>query len=309
MVTTEENKYLMSTPLNCPSKIWAIGGGKGGVGKSMATANLSISLASMGYKVTAVDLDIGGANLHTCMGISIPKKTLSDYINRDVESINDLVVKTPIKNISIISGAQDTIGIADLKYSHKRRILYGLSQLDSDFILIDLGAGTSFNTLDFFLVAQEKILLVLPEPTSIENAYRFIRSMYYRKLSMIEELFELGPIIKNVFETKTDEFPTKKIEKIIKINPKLGHLLKTEIKKIRPRIIINQVRSKVDVNIGESMKTICKKYFGIELDYAGYFEYDPTVWQSIKQKKVLMIDFPTSKITENFYKVSRHILQ
>ena len=61
-------------------KIWAIGGGKGGVGKSLVTANLSICLALMGYRVCAVDLDLGGANLHTCLGVNIPERTLSDYL-------------------------------------------------------------------------------------------------------------------------------------------------------------------------------------------------------------------------------------
>ena len=57
------------------SKVWAIGGGKGGVGKSLVTANLSICLSLMGYKVIAIDLDLGGANLHTCLGVSIPENT------------------------------------------------------------------------------------------------------------------------------------------------------------------------------------------------------------------------------------------
>ncbi|MCY4524049.1 MAG: P-loop NTPase, partial [Halobacteriovoraceae bacterium] len=129
-------------------KIWAIGGGKGGVGKSLVTANLSISLALMGYRVVAVDFDLGGANLHTCLGIPIPEQTLSDYINKKVKCFDDLLTGTPIQNLKIISGAQDDMGMANLKTTQKNKILAQLREIDTDFLLLDLGAGTSFNTLD-----------------------------------------------------------------------------------------------------------------------------------------------------------------
>jgi flagellar biosynthesis protein FlhG len=140
------------------NKIWAVGGGKGGVGKSLVTANTSICLALMGYKVVTVDLDLGGANMHTCLGIPIPEKTLSDYISKKVGDINDLVVSTPIKNLKIISGAQDELGMANLRQMHKNKILSKLGELDADYVLLDLGAGTSFNTLDFFISADKGML-------------------------------------------------------------------------------------------------------------------------------------------------------
>jgi flagellar biosynthesis protein FlhG len=155
-------------------KIWAIGGGKGGVGKSLVTANVSICLALMGYKVVTVDLDLGGANIHTCLGLNIPEKTLSDYLQKKVNNINELIVPTQIKNLSIISGAQDELGIANLKSVHKNKVINKLKEIDADYVLLDLGAGTTFNTLDFFITADKGVLFVLPEPTSIENNYRFI---------------------------------------------------------------------------------------------------------------------------------------
>ena len=83
-------------------KIWAVGGGKGGVGKSLVSANVAICLALMGNKVVAVDLDLGGANLHTCLGLPIPSVTLSDYISKKITNFEDLLVPTPINNLKII---------------------------------------------------------------------------------------------------------------------------------------------------------------------------------------------------------------
>lgn len=297
-------------PTSPQTKIWAIGGGKGGVGKSLVTANLSICLALMGYKVVAIDMDLGGANLHTCLGVPIPERTLSDYLTKKVLNLNELVTPTLIPNLSIISGAQDDIGMANLKQMQKAKILSKLAELDCDYILLDLGAGTSYNTLDFFIAADEGILVALPEPTSIENTYRFIKSVYHRKLALAEDLLEIGPLIDQVMNAKIGQnnTPSDLIGRVIEINPEMGAKLKNEIQKLRPKLIVNQVRTQADIDIGFSMKIICRKYFGIELDYIGYLDYDATVWQSVKRRKPLLMEFPNSVLVNNFDKIIHRLM-
>ncbi len=291
-------------------KIWAIGGGKGGVGKSLVTANLSICLSLMGYRVIAIDLDLGGANLHTCLGVPIPEKTLSDYLSKKERYLQDLVTPTPIPNLSIISGAQDDVGIANLKQMHKAKILSKMRELDADYVLLDLGAGTTFNTLDFFISADQGILTALPEPTSIENTYRFIKSVYHRKLKMAEDLLEVGPLIDQAMNTKisTNATPADLINRVIEINPHMGKKLQAEVNRLIPKLIINQVRTQADIDIGFSMKIICKKYFGIQLDYAGYLEYDASVWQSVKKRRPLLMEFPNSSLVSNFDRIIHRLL-
>jgi flagellar biosynthesis protein FlhG len=291
-------------------KIWAIGGGKGGVGKSLVTANLSICLALMGYKVVTIDLDLGGANLHTCLGVPIPDKTLSDYLTKKVKNLKELLTPTPIANLSIISGAQDDIGIANLKSMQKTKILNNLNELDADYVLLDLGAGTTFNTLDFFIAADQGILTTLPEPTSIENTYRFIKSIYHRKLNTVEELLEIGPLIDQAMNAKLSQnsTPADLVNKVIEINPQMGQRLKAEIDKLKPKLIINQVRTQADIDIGFSMRIISKKYFGINLDYVGYLDYDATVWQSVKKRRPLLMEFPNSGLVNNFDRIVHRLL-
>lgn len=292
------------------TKIWAIGGGKGGVGKSLVTANLSICLALMGYKVVTIDLDLGGANLHTCLGMPIPEKTLSDYLTKKVRNLNELLTPTPIENLSIISGAQDDVGVANLKQMQKAKIISKIDSLEADYVLFDLGAGTTFNTLDFFLSADQGILTALPEPTSIENTYRFIKSVYHRKLNMVEDLLEVGPLIDQAMNAKISQnsTPADLIARVIEINPEVGHKLKMEIERLSPKLIINQVRTQADIDIGFSMKIICRKYFGINLDYVGFLDYDATVWQSVKRRKPLLMEFPNSTLVNNFDKIVHRLL-
>lgn len=307
---TESQNFYSQLSAQRNMKVWAIGGGKGGVGKSLVTANLSICLALMGYKVVAVDLDLGGANLHTCLGIPIPDKTLSDYLSKKVRSLKDLLTTTPIENLSIISGAQDDVGIANLKQMQKAKLLSRLDELDADFVLLDLGAGTTFNTLDFFIAADQGILTALPEPTSIENTYRFIKSVYHRKLKMAEELLELGPLIDQAMNAKLSQnsTPADLVARVIQINPEMGQKLQHEINKLSPKLIINQVRTQADIDIGFSMKIICRKYFGIDLDYVGYLSYDATVWQSVKKRKPLLMEFPNSSLVSNFDRIVHRLL-
>ena len=206
------------------AKIWAIGGGKGGVGKSLMTANISICLALMGHKVVAIDLDLGGANLHTCLGVPIPEKTLSDYFDKKVPDLAQLQTPTLIDNLSIISGARDSSNSANMKQVHKTKILSTLRKIKGDFIILDLGAGTAANTLDFFIVADKGILTVLPEPTSIENTYRFIKSVYHRKIKRLETLLEIGPLINQAINNtpKEKDSPMDLVRELTQTQPQSG---------------------------------------------------------------------------------------
>ncbi len=300
-------------PAQKMKKIWAIGGGKGGVGKSLVSANVAICLALMGNKVVAVDLDLGGANLHTCLGLPIPSVTLSDYVSKRVTNFEDLLVPTPISNLRIISGAQDEIGMANLKHMHKNQIIRKLHDLDADYILFDLGAGTAFNTIDFFISADKGILVVLPEPTSIENTYRFIKSVFYRRLKMIEGISEIEPLIEEAMSAKiasgSTTSPADLVKRISDINPEVGLRIKDELSHFRPNLIINQVRSQADIDIGYSIQSICRKYFGIEMTFPGYLDYDASVWQSVRKRKPLLIEYPNSKLVNNFDRIVNRLIE
>lgn len=294
-------------------KIWAVGGGKGGVGKSLVSANVAICLALMGNKVVAVDLDLGGANLHTCLGLPIPQVTLSDYVSKKISNFEDLLVPTPINNLKIISGAQDELGMANLKHMHKNQIISKLGDLDADYILFDLGAGTAFNTIDFFITADKGILVVLPEPTSIENTYRFIKSVFYRRLKMVEGVADLEDMITESLNAKVTNgggsSPADLIKKITDMNPEVGLRIKAEMAHFRPNLIINQVRSQADIDIGYSIQSICRRYFGIEMTFPGYLDYDQSVWQSVRKRKPLLIEYPNSKLVNNFDRIVHRLIE
>ena len=165
--------------------IWAVAGGKGGVGKSFLCSNLSIDLAQRGNSVVLIDADFGGPNLHTFMGISTSIISVSDFIKNNQLNLDDILLPTGIPNLKLASGAQDVLGMANLNIIQQNKLIKAIAALNVDYVLIDLGAGTNAYTLDLFLSADKGILVTAPEPTSVENTYRFVKSAFYRKLKTV----------------------------------------------------------------------------------------------------------------------------
>ena len=278
-------------------EIWAIGSGKGGAGKSFLTSSLGIALSKLGKRVILVDADLGCANLHTLLGMNMVSESLSDFITGKTPSLEKVVVKTPYPNLSLISGAHDLLEIANPTHHRKVALLKALGELEFDYLLLDLGAGTAYNTLDFFLAAHKAILVVMPEPTAIENAYRFIKSAYFRYMKSvakelkIRKLVEEGMDLKNSLGVRTVH---DMVEAVHRVDPDTGRQLREHILSMRPRLVVNQVRSVDDLTLGFSMRSSVEKYFGIRMDYSGYVEYDDVVWKAARARQPVLAEHPYS---------------
>lgn len=293
-------------------QVWAVGGGKGGVGKSLIASSLAIALARTGEKVTAIDFDLGGSNLHTSLGVELPKLTLTDFLNGGTTSLQEIVVPSGISQLDIISGAQDSMGVTQIDAAAKRRVLEAVPSIDSDYVVFDLGAGTSFSTLDFYLYADLGVIILLPEPTSIENAYRFIKSSYYRHLWHAPSLREIRPLIELAMDarnTRGIRSPSDLFREVNAQSAEMGLKLKIEIEKFRPKLIVNQARTQADIDIGFSVKAVCRKYFGIEMDYVGYLDYDSAVWQAVRRKRPLFLEFPNSRLVSSIERVVQYLIK
>ena len=292
-------------------EVIAVGGGKGGVGKSFLATNLGIILARNKHKLMLLDADLGGANLHTCLGIPNPTTTLSDFVNDTKLTLDDVAVDTQVENLRLISGAQDFLGIANPKYAQKIRLLRAVQSLNANVIILDLGAGTSLNTLDFFLIADKGVLVVIPEPTSIENAYRFIKSALYRKLKLLATSPKVREVVEKAMDRKNDlgiKAPAELMDFIGQMDPDVGRDLAEAVKDFRPRIVLNQVRTVNDIRVGFSMQNACKKYFGIQVDFLGYLENDDQIWHSIRKREPITMNGEYSKSVRSLRTIAYNLM-
>jgi flagellar biosynthesis protein FlhG len=194
----------------------------------------------------------------------------------------------------------------------KTSLVDELRKLPFDDIVIDLGAGTQDSTIDFFVAADEGILSILPEPTSVENAYRFIRAIFLYKLKKapvpdgIKEVIEASMDQKNFLGIRT---PADLFAVVQRLDPAALEILKEYIRDFEPNIVINQVRSQADIDVGRSICSVCRRYFGIVIRYVGYLEYDNTVWKSIRSKKAVVQEYPNSILASRFDRMTRTLLK
>jgi flagellar biosynthesis protein FlhG len=290
--------------------ILAIGGGKGGTGKSLITASIGICLADRGNNVLLIDADLGTANLHTFLGLKPPKLGLSDFVSKKESTISGIITKTGINNLKLISGAKDMIGIANLSYGQKIKVLNNIKKLNYRYILLDLGPGTSFNILDFFLISHCGILITSPELTSIENTYRFTKGLLFRYLrktiskKVVRSLIDNGIRQRNghKFESVFDL-----LETIETIEPRLGDTISRYLSTLDIKLIVNQVRTSKDRAIGQKMAIATKKYFGIPIDFLGNVSHDNKVSKGLLQQKPLMAYLPHSKAFKELTDITQKI--
>jgi len=285
-------------------KVWTFAGGKGGTGKTAMTANIGVALATMGYRVILVDADLGGANLHTILNIKRPEVTLSDFINRRIENLNDILLNTPSENLKLISGGSDMIGLANIPYQSKIRLQRHLERLEADLILLDLGAGTNYNTLDFFVLSNEGFVICNPEPTAKINSYTFLKSVVYR---LIEREFKKGThlkelIVKEGINNKGGSLPIPELLKRIQEVDAVSSLkLKNMLEQFQPKLLMNRLRRFAQENEGVQLADLTAKYLGISLHYLGMVRDDSHVIDSSELMMPFVLQFPGCGASKDIY--------
>jgi len=292
--------------------IWAVGGGKGGTGKSFLTASLGIQLARLGRNTVIVDADLGAANLHTCLGIKSPKATLADFLSGDVPSLEELLLDTPVEGLKLISAARDVFEIANPTFQKKQRLIRQIQKLPAEFIIVDIGGGSSFNIVDFFLSANTGIMLTNPEPTSVENAYRFLKSAILRKLYRAADGRDLKQTMRKALaQANGQEIKTihDLIQQVKPYNGVVAERLERAMREFRPVLILNQARCEEDVDLGHAIEDIARKYLGVDLRYVGVIPYDEQVHLAIKRFKPLLTEFPASRSAASIEFITRTLLR
>lgn len=263
------------------SEIWAIGGGKGGTGKSFLSTGLGICLAQKGLQTMLIDADLGGANLHSFLRIKRPQNSLTSFFEKGVP-LNNIIVKTKIPNLKLIPGNIRSINPNSIKYSQKLKLYRHIKGINSNFIIIDLGAGSQLNIIDTFLIAKKMIVIIAPEITAIENLYYFLKRVIFRKISVILRKHELKDIAKNVWKYRQSHNINNLrdfITYLKGISNEISHIIEEELPNIEISIVLNQVRNNEQIKMGSSIKSIIIKYFGVEAKYVGYIKYDDLFWK------------------------------
>jgi flagellar biosynthesis protein FlhG len=280
--------------------IWPIGGGKGGTGKSFLTGNIGILLARQRFRTLLIDADLGAANLHTILGLPHPDISLSDFINKRFSTLEEVVLKTPIPNLFLVSGARNKLDIANLAHEQKTKMLRAISRLNYHYILLDLSAGTSFNTIDFFTLSDSGIFVCCPEPTSIENFYRLIRSVYIRKIRQILKAHQFRKLAEKAEARNPDSAinrPEYLLDILREIDPEKGRMIERILHAFQFKLILNQVRKQDNPRIGILLCRIIEKHLGLKIQFIGNVGFDERVHDELCKKGPFIDKYPYSQTT------------
>lgn len=293
-----------------PPRVVAIGGGKGGVGKSLVAANVGIFLATLGKRVILVDGSFGAPNLHIFAGVPRPARSLSEALVPGGPPLAELAVSTHVPGVRLIAGVYDPPAMAEPTPAQIRTICEQLRGLPADWVVVDLGPGLAAPTLELFLEADIQMLVAVPDPTSIELMHRFVKAAFLKAL----ERRGLAHLVRGAERATLTEYeggaPSPLEIWLDAVEDQATELdeLRDTILGFSPHLVINSARSKSDMELGRAVASVARRRVGTPIRYLGHLEYDEAVWASTRRRRPLLIEHPETRVAKCFERVARGLL-
>jgi flagellar biosynthesis protein FlhG len=290
-------------------RIWAIGGGKGGTGKSFVAANLGLHLASLDRDVILLDADLGAPNLHTLLGIRPGHPDLGDFLTGAVPSLETTAAATPYRNLRLIRGSENILFIANVAHFRKLRLLRQIRQLPTQNVILDLGTGSSYNTLDFFLSANPGVIVTTPEPTAVENTYLFLKSCIMRVLKLYMDHYKIRDLHQKMLDQieKNSQSLYSFFKTLMETDRAYGTILYRALRTFRPCLVMNKARGDEDVLLGRSVADVARKYLLIDMKYLGAIPYDDGVPDSLRALRPYYPDHRNSAAAKAIRQMSEEL--
>jgi len=291
--------------------VWALAGGKGGVGRSLLTANLGIQLARGGHRVVVIDLDLQGGNLPGFLGFPRFDRGLDQFASNPEARLRELAVDTSISHLRLIGGLQRGLPGAH-PVDLVQRIGAQLPDLAAEFVILDCGSGRASGTLAAFSLATLGIVASTPEPAALESACLFaeayMRSCLERALAedtrhALSELLRADGIdpLRVPFRAL--------MTRLGALDASAQKSVASLVRRTRLELLLNMVRDEDDEVAGAALVTSFRKCFGLDLPTAGMVEYDPSVLQSIHKRRPLSQQFPNTPATKGIARATGRLLQ
>jgi len=272
----------MSTARSAAARILSVGGGKGGVGKSVIAANLAVYVARSGARTILVDADLGAANLHTLFDLRRAGRTLNELFTHEIESLEEAAVEVGVPNLRLIAGSSATAGAANLNHAQKLKLVRQIQALDADVVIIDVGAGISFNVIDLFNAADFRLLVITPQLTSVQNAYGFLKAAVFRVARQIASRAGWDSAFQSASETqKLPEI----IDSIRAKDREAADALDQMLATFGAQVIGNQVFDVNQRNTFYALSRMVHDFLGTPLPLLGALRASRVIHDSVNQRR------------------------
>ncbi len=297
--------------MNNNATIIPIAGGKGGVGKTLLTANLGIALAKSGAPTIVVDLDLGGSNLHSALGLPNRFPGLGDFLKDKHNNLEDYLVSTQWESLKFLPGDSKTPYMANINFAEKVKILKRLFTLPAKYILLDLGAGSSYNTLDYFRIVPNGLLVTTPEKPALMNMMTFLKNV---QLRTIERGMRKYPKARKVL-TDYYKYPEKIHNKNIASLREQMHAANKQAalhidminNRLRPRVIMNMARQPDDLEKMEAVNNALLQNLSLHTDCFGIVFEDKNVRDAVDNEQSLLGYKPDDIAAKSILRIANRI--
>ena len=293
------------------SQIIPVASGKGGVGKSLLSANLAIALGQQGKKVVLVDLDLGASNLHLVIGQKPGAASLGSWFT-EKSDFKDIIQQTDYQTVSFIAGDSQIPDLTSLKHVQKVRLIRNLKNIDTDYIILDLGAGTHQFILDMFLLSPQGIVVSAPAVTATLNGYLFLKNATFR---LLYTTFKRGtPGRAYLDNLKKDSATMQKlyipnlIQFLANCDPSNTQLFISRMQQFRPRLVMNMIEDPKDADRAQRIKSSCNQYLGLEIEYLGLMYRDMLQDKALASQLPVVVYKPQSVLGQAIYRIADKII-
>ena len=293
------------------SQIIPVASGKGGVGKSLLSANLAIALGQQGKKVVLVDLDLGASNLHLVIGQKPGAASLGSWFT-EKSDFKEIIQQTDYQNVSFIAGDSQIPDLTSLKHVQKVRLIRNLKNIDTDYIILDLGAGTHQFILDMFLLSPQGIVVSAPAVTATLNGYLFLKNATFR---LLYTTFKRGtPGRAYLDNLKKDSATMQKlyipnlIQFLANCDPTNTQIFISRMQQFRPRLVMNMIEDPKDADRAQRIKSSCNQYLGLEIEYLGLMYRDMLQDKALASQLPVVVYKPQSVLGQAIYRIADKII-
>ncbi|MBL8993164.1 MAG: P-loop NTPase [Spirochaetia bacterium] len=287
--------------------ILPIASGKGGVGKTFVAVNLGIHMARRKKKTVIVDLDIGGSNLHTYLGLRSGEWGIGTFLTEKHDNLNDFLTSSGHENLAIVQGDQLIPDLANLTKGQMEKLIQGVKGIEADVVILDLGAGSHSNVVDFFMLSGRGVMVAAPNHGSILNTFGFLKTCVYRLFRHRSEDPRVRRIVSSVrLMNQEGNFKTfwDVLNNIASLDRELAFDFKKAVDDFRPSIVFNQVENPADIDILAQLVDLIYQKLLLNIDILGYLPLDDATRWSVKERTPLAESAPSSKASKNLEKMA-----
>ena len=301
-------------------RLIAVGGGKGGVGHSLVAANLAIFLVQLGKKVVLVDAHPEGAHLGSAFSVARASGALPPWAPSSPEA---RARETVVPNLRLVEAVTEMGLRPGVSLRHPRELARSpethatsssrpAPAYEADYCVLDLGARSSPEVLDAMLDADVIVSVTTPEPTPIEATYRLVRHLYARRV--LQRLHELGDAesVRLLHDLVTAShgppLPYDLARWLAERSPEVSAVVWSELARLKVRLVVNQSRSRADLELGEAMSRVTLRRMSVALEFLGHVEYDEAVFLAARRRRPLLVDAPAAKASRNLERIARRLL-